>query len=125
LGRDWPGANARRDQWNGNGLVGCQHPGRDGDGDQHGHSRYAQHHDQRGRAVHLPLSASRLYELKVELQGFKTAEIPAFKVDVQQTVRVDVPLQVGALDETVTVTGKPPCSTHRAPRSVPSSRTRS
>ena len=27
------------------------------------------------------------YELKVELQGFKTAEIPSFKVDVQQTVR--------------------------------------
>ena len=27
------------------------------------------------------------YELKVELQGFKTAEVPAFKVDVQQTVR--------------------------------------
>ena len=46
------------------------------------------------------------YELKVELQGFKTAEIRAFKVDVQQTVRVDVPLQVGALDETVTVVGK-------------------
>jgi hypothetical protein len=45
------------------------------------------------------------YELKVELQGFKTAERSAFKVDVQQTVRVDVPLQVGALDETVTVTG--------------------
>ena len=46
------------------------------------------------------------YELKVELQGFKTAEIPSFKVDVQQTVRVDVPLQVGALGETVTVDGK-------------------
>ena len=46
------------------------------------------------------------YELKVELQGFKTAEIRSFKVDVQQTVRVDVPLQVGALDETVTVIGK-------------------
>ena len=46
------------------------------------------------------------YELKVELQGFKTAEIPSFKVDVQQTVRVDVPLQVGALGETVTVVGK-------------------
>ena len=46
------------------------------------------------------------YELKVELQGFKTAEIRRFKVDVQQTVRVDVPLQVGALDETVTVIGK-------------------
>jgi hypothetical protein len=46
------------------------------------------------------------YELKVELQGFKTAEIRSFKVDVQQTVRVDVPLQVGALDETVTVVGQ-------------------
>jgi hypothetical protein len=46
------------------------------------------------------------YELKVELQGFKTAEIASFKVDIQQTVRVDVPLQVGALNETVTVTGK-------------------
>ena len=31
------------------------------------------------------------YQVKVELQGFKTAEIRAFKVDVQQTVRVDVP----------------------------------
>ena len=45
------------------------------------------------------------YELKVELQGFKTVEIPSFKVDIQQTVRVDVPLEVGALNETVTVTG--------------------
>ena len=43
------------------------------------------------------------YELKVELQGFKTAEIPAFKVDIQQTVRLDVALEVGALGETVTV----------------------
>ena len=46
------------------------------------------------------------YALKVELQGFKTAEIRSFKVDVQETVRVDVPLQVGALDETVTVIGE-------------------
>ena len=29
-----------------------------------------------------------IYELKVELQGFKTAEIPTFKVDIQQTVRL-------------------------------------
>src|SRR6187401_1321556 len=46
------------------------------------------------------------YELKVELQGFKTAEIPSFKVDIQQTVRMDVSLQVGALNETVTVAGR-------------------
>src|SRR5215208_1300745 len=43
------------------------------------------------------------YTLKVELQGFKTAEIAAFKVDVQQNVRIDVPLQIGALSETVNV----------------------
>lgn len=46
------------------------------------------------------------YELKVELQGFKTAEVSAFKVDVQQTVRRDVALEVGALQETVTVNTK-------------------
>src|SRR6476620_5001710 len=54
----------------------------------------------------FPAVPPGLYELKVELQGFKTAEIRSFKVDVQQTVRVDVPLQVGALDETVTVVGQ-------------------
>ena len=54
----------------------------------------------------FPAVPPGFYELKVELQGFKTAEIRAFKVDVQQTVRVDVPLQVGALDETVTVIGQ-------------------
>ena len=43
------------------------------------------------------------YEVKIELQGFKTAEVPAFKVDIQQTVRRDVVLEVGALQETVTV----------------------
>src|ERR1041385_7896313 len=46
------------------------------------------------------------YELKVELQGFKTAEISAFKVDIQQTVRRDVALEVGTLQETVTVATK-------------------
>ncbi len=46
------------------------------------------------------------YELKVELQGFKTVEILAFKVDVQQTVREDVTLQVGTLGETVSVVGQ-------------------
>ncbi|MEO8484623.1 MAG: carboxypeptidase regulatory-like domain-containing protein, partial [Acidobacteriota bacterium] len=46
------------------------------------------------------------YQIKVELQGFKTAEIPAFKVDIQQTVRMDVALQVGAVNETVTVAAR-------------------
>src|SRR3954467_11558391 len=38
------------------------------------------------------------YQVKVELQGFKTAEIPTFKVGIQQAVRMDVSLQVGALN---------------------------
>ena len=46
------------------------------------------------------------YRLKIELQGFKTAEIQTFKVDVQQRVRVDVPLQIGTVNETVTVAGR-------------------
>ncbi len=49
-----------------------------------------------------------IYALKVELQGFKTAELPHVKVDVEQTVRVDVPLQVGKVEETVTVSGMSP-----------------
>src|SRR3954462_2236434 len=54
----------------------------------------------------FPVVPPGIYALKVELQGFHTAEVRSFKVDVQQTVRVDVPLQVGALDETVTVNGE-------------------
>jgi hypothetical protein len=44
------------------------------------------------------------YELKVELEGFKIAEVSSFKVDIQQTVRRDVELEVGTLQETVSVT---------------------
>src|SRR4051794_8454433 len=46
------------------------------------------------------------YQQKIELQDFTTAEIPAFKVDIQQTVRMDVSLQVGSLNETVSVPGR-------------------
>jgi len=46
------------------------------------------------------------YGLKVELQGFKAAEVAPFKLDVQQTARRDVALQVGTLEETVTVNVK-------------------
>src|SRR5215203_3931417 len=35
-----------------------------------------------------------------------TTEIPTFMVDIQQTVRMDVSLQVGALNETVTVASR-------------------
>src|SRR5205823_12647944 len=47
-----------------------------------------------------------VYALKAELQGFKTVKIPAFKVDIEQTVRMDVRLAVGTVSETVTVTAR-------------------
>lgn len=47
-----------------------------------------------------------VYIVKVEQKGFKTADSPEIKVDVQQTVRFDVPLEVGTLEESVTVSGK-------------------
>src|SRR5215831_17408973 len=53
----------------------------------------------------FPVLPPGTYELKVELQGFKTAEIASFKVDVQQTVRRDVALQIGSVAETVSVQG--------------------
>ncbi len=48
------------------------------------------------------------YDLKVEATGFKTYLNPDFTLEVNQRARVDVVLQVGALAETVTVTGEAP-----------------
>ena len=44
------------------------------------------------------------YELKVEQGGFKTAQLDNIKLEVQQTARLDVKMEVGAVGETVTVT---------------------
>ncbi len=46
-----------------------------------------------------------VYELRVEKKSFKIAEIADVKLDVQQTARLDVVLEVGTVAETVTVTG--------------------
>jgi len=48
------------------------------------------------------------YELKVEAQGFKTYVNPDIVLEVNQRARVDVPLQVGAISESVSVTGEAP-----------------
>ena len=45
-----------------------------------------------------------LYELKVEQAGFKTAVLGNITLEVQQTSRRDVTMEVGAVGETVTVT---------------------
>ena len=48
------------------------------------------------------------YELKVEATGFKTWVNPEFTLEVNQRARVDVPMQVGAITESVSVTGEAP-----------------
>lgn len=48
------------------------------------------------------------YELKVEATGFKTYINPEFVLEVNQRGRVDVTLQVGAITESVEVTGAAP-----------------
>jgi hypothetical protein len=46
------------------------------------------------------------YSLKIEAKGFKTTVQPALTLEVNQRARVDVPMQVGGLTETVTVTSE-------------------
>src|SRR5215468_8000380 len=47
------------------------------------------------------------YALRVEAQGFKTAQTPAFNVAVNQTVTQDVALTVGDVNQTVEVSAGP------------------
>ncbi|MET0555089.1 MAG: carboxypeptidase-like regulatory domain-containing protein, partial [Vicinamibacteria bacterium] len=47
-----------------------------------------------------------VYELTVAQKGFKTAEFHDIKLEVQQTARLDAGLEVGSVDETVTVSGE-------------------
>src|SRR5579859_1437462 len=48
------------------------------------------------------------YELKVEASGFKTYVNPDVALEVNQRARVDVALEVGAISESVSVTGEAP-----------------
>src|SRR5438876_8017335 len=57
------------------------------------------------RIAQLPVGS---YELRVEKQGFQSAVIPSFTLVLNQTARVDVPLKVGQVTQTVEVTGAAP-----------------
>jgi hypothetical protein len=48
------------------------------------------------------------YEVRVEAKGFQTAVRPAFDLVLNQVARVDVQMVVGAVSQTVEVTGAPP-----------------
>jgi hypothetical protein len=47
-----------------------------------------------------------MYELKVEAAGFKTAQLGNITLEVQQTARRDIAMEIGAVGETVTVTSE-------------------
>lgn len=49
-----------------------------------------------------------IYELKVTAAGFQTSVHPAFTLVLNQTARIDVQMKVGAITETVEVTGAAP-----------------
>ncbi len=48
------------------------------------------------------------YELKAEMKGFKTAVVPPFTLDLNQTARVDFKMAVGQVTETIEVTSSAP-----------------
>src|SRR4029077_6472762 len=48
------------------------------------------------------------YVLKAELSGFKTATTNALQVEAKAIVRLDFTLQIGAIEETLLVTGQSP-----------------
>ena len=48
------------------------------------------------------------YNLRVEAKGFQTAVYPAFTLVLNQTARIDVQMKVGAVSETVEVSGATP-----------------
>jgi hypothetical protein len=48
------------------------------------------------------------YKLTVSASGFKTYENPEIVLELNQRARVDVPMQVGAISESVSVTGEAP-----------------
>src|SRR4030095_3048481 len=51
----------------------------------------------------FPSLGPGVYELKVEQSGFKTVRLDNVKIEVQQTARLDVTLEVGQVDEMVTI----------------------
>jgi hypothetical protein len=55
--------------------------------------------------VKLPVGT---YDVSIEARGFRTAEVKGIKLDVGSAITLDVPLQVGAVADTVDVTAETP-----------------
>ena len=48
------------------------------------------------------------YEIRVEAKGFQTAVHPAIQLEINQTARVDIPMTIGQVSETVEVSAASP-----------------
>jgi hypothetical protein len=53
----------------------------------------------------VPALVPGTYDVRVEKSGFKTATRPAFDLQVQQTARIDIALELGQVSEVVEVSG--------------------
>jgi hypothetical protein len=56
----------------------------------------------------VPSIPTGTYTVNAELQGFKTVSVPDLRLGVDQRLRVNVKLEVGAVSETITVVGSSP-----------------
>src|SRR4029453_2492791 len=56
----------------------------------------------------LPDLPAGVYSLKISQQGFKTFEQTEVTVNINNATRVDVPLEVGAMTDTVPVNAEAP-----------------
>jgi hypothetical protein len=56
----------------------------------------------------VPSIPTGAYSVSAELQGFKTVMVPNLRLGVDQRLRVNVKLEVGAVSETITVVGSSP-----------------
>src|SRR6185295_7869450 len=63
--------------------------------------------DNRGE-FRFPALPSGIYEITAALQGFTTKKLSDVQLQLGQILRLDVPMQVAALAETVLVTGESP-----------------
>ena len=60
----------------------------------------------RKESTRFPAFPSGDYELRVEAQGFKTYVQERLHLDVNQRARLDIPMEVGGITETVSVIGR-------------------
>jgi hypothetical protein len=56
----------------------------------------------------FPRIPTGLYNLKVEATGFKTYEQAGIQLEVNQRARIDIPMQVGQISESVSVSAEAP-----------------